>query len=273
MRRTVFFISDGTGITAQTLGHSLLTQFENILFEKKTIPYVNSSTRAQEVVDKIDEAYSRDRVAPLVFATLIDPDIHEIIKKSKGVLLDFFNTFIGPLEKTLKMRSSHTIGRTHGVYDYKNYMTRIEAVNYALTTDDGVNTKHYEAADLILIGVSRSGKTPTCLYLALQFGVSAANYPLTEEDLQPARRYLPKILAPYRHKLFGLTIDPHRLVQIRQERRPQSDYASLNQCETEVKQAEKLYSREGIAYLDTTTHSIEEIATGILERMGIERRL
>ncbi len=264
MKRNVFFISDGTGITASHLGNSLLTQFEGIEFDQYTIPYVDTIDKAHKVAERINNAYQRDGYKPLIFATIVNPEVHQILSRCDGVLLDFFQTFIGPLETELHQESSHTIGRTHGVKNYNQYMLRINAVNFALASDDGVNHKAYDQADVILVGVSRCGKTPTCLYLALHHGLYAANYPFTIEDMGAIA--LPKFLRPHKPKLFGLTIEPERLQQIRQERRPNSDYASLNRCQKEVKEVENLLRQEQIPFVNTTTRSIEEIAAEIVMR-------
>lgn len=272
MKRTVFFISDGTGITAETLGHSLLSQFEQQQFDYMTIPYVDTLTKAEDAMNRIKEIAIRDHVKPIVFATLVNSEIRAIFSRSEGLLLDFFNVFIDPLEKELQMRSSHRVGRTHGLINYNTYKTRIDAVNFTLSHDDGSCIREYHKADIILVGVSRCGKTPTCLYLALQFGIFAANYPFTEEDLTPNIE-LPKFLQEYRQKIFGLTIEPQRLQTIRTERRPGSPYAQLEQCRKEIEKVELLFKREKIPYLSSTTRSIEEIATSILAATGVERRL
>ena len=271
MQRTVFFISDGTGITAETLGRSLLTQFENISFDYDTIPNVNTLEKAKAAVQRIEAVYQKEGVKPIIFATVIDPTIGQLLKTEHGMLMDFFQAFINPLENELGCHSSHTVGRSHGVHDYTNYMQRMQAVNFALGNDDGASTKEYAHADVILIGVSRCGKTPTCLYLALQFGVFAANYPFVDDDLQVL--HLPKALRPYKSKLFGLTIDAERLSQIREERRPESAYAHKARCEFETKRMETLLHSEKIPYLDTTHRSIEEIASEIMSRTGLKRRL
>ena len=149
-------------------------------------------------------------------------------------------------------------------------MNRIDALNFTLSNDDGVSVKHYPSSDIIVLGASRSGKTPTCLNLALQYGVRAANYPLSTEDVLNGT--LPEFLAPFKAKMFGLTISPNRLHRIREKRRPGSSYASLNQCQTEVRTIEALYQHEDIPYIDTSLVSIEEICTTIMETMKIERR-
>ncbi len=270
-RRPVFFVSDRTGITAETLGHSLLTQFAGVEFEQHSLPFVDSVERAEQVVAEINRVTEERGVRPLVFSTLIVDELRLTVKQSKGVFFDFFDAFIGPLEEEFHLQSTHTIGLSHGVSDEARYMVRMDAVNFALETDDGISSHRYEYADLILAGVSRCGKTPTCLYMALQFGIFAANYPLTEEDFTSHR--LPAELSAFKHKVFGLTIDAHRLSDIRQERRPHSRYASLEECRKEVRLAEAMFRNEGVMVYDTSTSSIEEIATTILQRARIKRRL
>ncbi|MFC3907510.1 pyruvate, water dikinase regulatory protein [Legionella dresdenensis] len=270
MKRHVFMISDGTGITAENLGNSLITQFENIEFEKATIPYIDTLDKANAAIIRINQAYEKTGIKPLLFMTLVNVEIANRIKQAEACVFDLFNTFLGPLEIELGEKSSYTVGRTHGVVNPQTYTSRMEAVDYALLHDDGVKTRGYDKADIILIGVSRCGKTPSCIYMALHFGVLAANYPFTEEDLTSFR--LPESLRPYKNKLFGLTIDPERLQQIRNERRPGSHYASPEQCRIEVAEVEAMYKREHIPYLNSTRFSIEEIATKVLTTAGIKRK-
>lgn len=253
------------------LGHTLLTQFENVEFERINCPFVDSPEKVAAVVEQINRAAEHGDRRPLVFSSLVDPALREQVSHSAGVLFDLFDAFINPLETELGVRSSHSVGRSHGMGVYTTYKTRIDAVNFVLANDDGASIRHYPDADILLIGVSRSGKTPTCLYLALHYGILAANYPLTEGDLDTNR--LPETLAPYRDKLFGLTIDSGRLQQIRNERRPNSPYASAEQCRFEVQAVEAMYQREQIPFLDTSAVSIEEIATTILQKANLLRRI
>lgn len=270
-KRTVYYLSDRTGITAETLGHSLLTQFDGIDWNKINVPFLDTIAKAHDWAARINAAAERDGCRPIVFSTLIDDEIRAIIAKANCMIYDFFGTFIGSMEQELQQPSAHAIGRSHGLQNNSSYFNRIAAINYTLTNDDGVSAKNFNDADIILVGVSRSGKTPTCLYLALQYGISAANYPLTEEDMDVLR--LPKLLDPYKHKLFGLTLSVEQLHLIRQERRPNSRYASLTQCQQELDWQEKLYQRLSIPYIDTTNISIEEISTIILNRSGLKRHL
>ncbi len=271
MKRTAFFISDGTGITAETLGQSLLAQFETISFTKLTRPYIDSVDKARAMVQQINNAAEKDGARPIIFDTVVNQEIRDVLAQSDGFMIDIFSTFLSPLEQELTSHSSYSVGKSHSIASSSNYMERIEAVNFALDNDDGARTHYYDKADLILVGVSRCGKTPTCLYMAMQFGIRAANYPLTEEDME--RLQLPTALKPYKHKLFGLTIDPDRLTAIRHERKPNSRYASFAQCEFEVREVENLFRRENIPYINSTHFSVEEISAKILVEKGVERRL
>jgi [pyruvate, water dikinase]-phosphate phosphotransferase / [pyruvate, water dikinase] kinase len=270
-KRVAFFISDRTGITAEMLGHSLLTQFEGVRFQEVTLPFVDTVDKAHEIVQRINETAATEESRPIVISTLVNTEIAQIVGAANALFLDCFEIFISPLEKELGERASHAIGRSHSVNDLVNYYHRIDAVNYALGHDDGVTTRELSDADIILVGVSRSGKTPTCLYMAMQFGIRAANYPLIPEDFSTMQ--LPSQLRPLRGRIRGLTIKPERLSQIRTERRPGSKYATLTNCEYEVKEAEALMRQEGIPYLDATSKSVEELATTILHEAKLVRRI
>ena len=269
--RTLFFISDGTGITAETLGHSLLAQFPDCRFRQVRLPFVDNLDKAIDCATQIREAAESDGVRPIVFNTLVNPDSVDVIQKSNALFLDLFEKFIVPLESELGQRSTHAVGRFHGIAESLEYKKRIEAINFTLAHDDGISSAELAEADVILVGVSRSGKTPTSLYLAMQFGVKAANYPLIPEDFE--RNKLPGELHTYRSKLFGLTILPERLAQIRQERRPNSRYASLENCRYEIEAAQRLMRREGIKWLESTTKSIEEISATILQDVHLNKHV
>ncbi|MCC5857614.1 MAG: kinase/pyrophosphorylase [Ectothiorhodospiraceae bacterium] len=269
-KRTVFFVSDRTGITAETLGHSLLTQFD-VDFEQVTLPFVDNQDRARKVVEQVNRLSTVGEQRPVVFSTVVQDDVRELLRTANAAFFDFFDAFISPLEQELGVRSSHTVGQAHGVGDTKEYSARIDAMNFALNHDDGVTTRQYDKADVVIVGVSRTGKTPVSVYLAMQSGIYAANYPLTEDDL--INGGVPRILKPYRAKLFGLTIRPERLQSIRAERRPNSRYASLQQCQMEVLRAEAMFAREKIRFVDSTNVSIEEIATTIVHQCGLKRRV
>ncbi len=270
-KRTVFYLSDRTGITAETLGHSLLTQFDDIEWETINIPFLDDIEKAEAVLVQINHAAGHDGHRPLVFSTLLEPEILEVIKQANCRVYDFFEAFIRPIEEELHQPFARMAGRSHGLQHPLSYFKRIAAINYVLAHDDGINPKNFAEADIILIGASRSGKTPTCLYLGLQYGIAAANYPLTQEDMLALQ--LPNVLESVQSKLFGLTLSAAQLHFIRQERRPNSQYASLAQCQREIQWQESLFRLFNIPYLDTTRISIEEISTTILNRCGLKRQL
>lgn len=269
--RKAFFVSDRTGITAEMLGHSLLSQFEGVPFKEVTLPFVDSVERAQEAVRQINRAREEDGTRPLVFSTLVDPDVSAVIATADALYLDCFQVFISPMEQELGLSHTHEIGRAHRVRNVDEYHARIEAVNFVLSHDDGVSTKELVHADIVLVGVSRCGKTPTCLYLGLQYGIRAANYPLIPEDFRDMK--LPARLDKFRRKLFGLTIQADRLAQIRNERRPNSNYADLDNCQYEIDRAELLMRQEGIPFINATNRSIEELATTILHQARLQRQV
>ena len=271
IERTVFFISDQTGVTAETLGHSLLTQFKGLEFTQVTLPFIDSEDKARQAVQRIDEAAQSADAPPIVFSTLVQGQFRDIIRQCDGLHLDIFDVFLSPLEQELGVKSSPDPREAHRMSDVDAYMTRIEATNFALANDDGGKTRNYDMADVILIGVSRSGKTPTCLYLALHYGIYAANYPLTDDECESGK--LPDFLLEQKSKLFGLTIAPERLREIRKERRNVGKYATSQQVRFELREATKLFRKHGIPSVDTTKFSIEEIASRILDSTGVERRV
>jgi regulator of PEP synthase PpsR (kinase-PPPase family) len=267
--RTVFFISDGTGITAETFGNAILAQFE-LKPRHVRLPFIDSVDKAHQAIRQINHTAEVEGQKPIVFTTLVNMEILEVLKTNcHGMLLDMFGMFVAPLETELGLKSNHRVGRFSDASKSKEYDDRIEAINFSLAHDDGQSNRDLAGSDVILVGVSRSGKTPTSLYLAMQYGLKASNYPLIPEDFE--RRQLPPALVPHRKKIFGLTIAAERLAQIRNERRPNSKYASLENCRDEIHEAEAMMRREGIRWLSTTTKSIEEIATTILQEIRPER--
>ena len=267
--RTVFFISDGTGITAETFGNAILAQFD-FAPRRVRLPFVDTPDKAHQAVRQVNHTGELEGKRPIVFTTLVDREVLGIIQGGcKAMMLDMFGTFVAPIEQEVGITSHHRVGRFSDVSKSQAYHDRIEAINFSLAHDDGQSNRDLEGADVILIGVSRSGKTPTSLYLAMQHGVKAANYPLIPEDFE--RRQLPPALVPHKKKIFGLTIAPERLSEIRSERRPGSRYASIENCRMEISEAEAMMRRSGIRWLSTTTKSIEEIATTILQEVRPER--
>lgn len=267
--RTVFVISDGTGITAETFGTALMAQFD-ITPRIVRIPFVDTVDKAHQAVRQINHNSEVEGKKSIIFSTLVNPDVVAVVTQHcKGLLMDMFGTFVQPLEDELGLKSQHRVGRFSDISQSKEYLNRMEAINYTLAHDDGQTHADLSGADVVLIGVSRSGKTPTSLYLAMQFGLKVANYPLIPEDFD--RKQLPPALEPIRKKLFGLTIDPQRLSDIRNERRPNSRYASLQNCRHEVAEAEAMMRRAGVQWLSSTHKSIEEISTTVLQQVLPQR--
>jgi [pyruvate, water dikinase]-phosphate phosphotransferase / [pyruvate, water dikinase] kinase len=268
--RIVFIVSDGTGITAENFSQSILAQFE-ATFKHIRVPFVDSIDKAHDAVSSINQAASKYGVQPIVFTTLVNSELNVIVSKANGLILDMFQTFVAPLEAALGMKSTHAMNRLHHNADTEAYKNRIEAINYSLAHDDGQSNQNLAEADVILIGISRVGKTPTSLYLAMQYGLKAANYPLIPEDFE--RGQLPKDLVPYRNKIFGLMIDAERLSEIRNERRPGSNYAKLENCRYEINEATDMMKKQSIPWVLTTSKSIEEIATTVLQAIKSDKTI
>ena len=267
--RLVYIVSDGTGITAENFSQSILAQFE-ASFKQIRIPFVDTVDKAHDAVMQINNADPKYGQA-IVFTTLVNPEVNQVVGKANALVLDMFQTFVAPLEQTLGMRSTHAINRLHHNADTDAYKNRIEAINYSLAHDDGQSNQNLADANVILVGVSRVGKTPTSLYLAMQYGLKAANYPLIPEDFE--RGQLPKDLLPHKQKIYGLTIDADRLCEIRNERRPGSNYAKLENCRYEINEATSMMRRESIPWVSTTSKSIEEIATTILQAIRSDKNI
>ncbi|MGB1109387.1 MAG: posphoenolpyruvate synthetase regulatory kinase/phosphorylase PpsR [Gammaproteobacteria bacterium] len=268
--RAVFYVSDRTGLTVEGLGDAMLKQFDKLRFARTTVGFVNTAEKANAVVQQINEAAQADGLKPLVFSTLVDDHLREQIHSADCVVFDLFETFIAPLEEELGIQSQHVdVGSTHLIGDYHKYKLRMDALSFAQAADDGLSTNRYHEADVILLGASRSGKTPTCLYMAMQYGLRAANYPMAPDDHNTVA--LPTELEDHRKKLYGLTIQPEQLSRIRSERRPGSKYSSIDQCYEEVQWIKRMYQREGIPFIDSTAISVEEIGAVILGNLGLRR--
>ncbi|HLQ84899.1 MAG TPA: pyruvate, water dikinase regulatory protein [Salinisphaeraceae bacterium] len=268
-QRSIFFVSDGTGITVETLGATLLTQFDPDAFKQSTLPFINTLEKAQAALEYIEHTGATSGLRPIVLSTTVSDEVRSVLREGQVLFLDMFDVMLPPLEEELKVKSVRREGRAHGIANEDIYRSRIDAMNYALTHDDGVGIQGYKDAQVILIAPSRCGKTPVCIYLAMQYGVFAANYPLTEEDMDTRR--LPAAVAPYKDRLYGLLIDATRLHQIRSERRRGSQYATLQQVSYELRQAEAMYKRHQLPYAKTTHKSIEEIATLVMQDKGLRR--
>lgn len=265
-KRTIFYISDSTGITVEALGLCLLSHFDGLTCKQVRMPFIDSIEKAREAVEIINATQQRDGVRAILCMTIVSPTIRALFHLTGGHCLDMFGTFVNPLSTELGMPANESIGMSRRVVGAE-YRNRINAINFTLSHDDGISEAGLKDADIVLIGVSRSGKTPASLYLAMQFGKRVANYPIIPEDLE--RDALPGTLIDFKHKIFGLTIEPQRLHKIRTERRPHSNYADLENCRNEVRHAEALMRREGIDVLDSTSRSVEEISSLIMQQLSL----
>lgn len=267
--RKVYFLSNRTAITAETLGQSLLAQFPDIHFATQTVPYVDTLAKAEKLAECIALENKNAPLKPIIISTLASVEISHVMKKLDAIYLDPFDRFLPDLENLLHAHSIHESGQSHRIGNQSIYELRMKAIDFSVLHDDGLSTRQYDEADIIVIGVSRSGKTPTCLYLALQYGLKAANYPITEEDMESES--LPESIQAYGDKLFGFSTTPERLAHMREQRRRNSRYASLPQCRFEIRAAEQMFRDYRIPYINTSSMSIEEIATKVVEVFGLKR--
>lgn len=264
--RAAYFVSDSTGVTAETLGNALLANFPGIRFLKHTIPFVATEAEARSVVAGIDADAAAGR-EPLLFITVKNATLRGILSRSRSNVIDLLAGHLTELERALGVTASEQLGNYHGLGDTERYFARMRAVEYAIEHDDGQSSRALDQAEVVIIAPSRCGKTPTTMYLALQHGLRVANYPLTEDDF-PGEG-LPRSIAKYRDRCFGLTTTPLRLSQVRHERRPSSQYSSLEQCTIELRRAEDLYRRNRVPFLNSTTKSVEEMSAVIMQTMKL----
>jgi [pyruvate, water dikinase]-phosphate phosphotransferase / [pyruvate, water dikinase] kinase len=261
----VYFLSDSTGISAETMGNALLIQFPDLRFERRLIPFITTVEEARRVVDVLDKAMAGP-VTPLAFSTTAVSEIRDVLHTSTCPLVDFFDLHMERVESILGAKGMRVAARLHGMGDVHRYNARMAAVEYAIEHDDGQSMRALDKADVILLAPSRCGKTPTTMYLALQHGVFVANYPLVEEDF--ASTDLPRPVQALRDRCFGLTTTPARLSQVRNERRPNSRYASLEQCSYELRMAEALYRGHRLPMINSSAKSVEEMSTVILQHLN-----
>jgi regulator of PEP synthase PpsR (kinase-PPPase family) len=259
----VFFLSDSTGISAETMGNAMLIQFPDLRFERTLIPFISSVEDAQRVVAQLDATLESSPRPPLVFATAASDEVRLELLRTRCPIIDFFGLHMERVEAILDAHGVHAAARLHGVGDIKRYNSRMQAVEYTIEHDDGQSVRSLEKADVILLAPSRCGKTPTAMYLALQHGLFVANYPIVPEDLESNE--LPSPVRSLRDRCFGLTTTPQRLSAVRQERRPDSRYASLDQCTYELRRTEAIFQLYDLPVVDSSTRSVEEISTVVLQ--------
>lgn len=260
----VFFLSDSTGISAETMGNALLIQFPDLPFERRLLPFITTEDDARKVVEVLDRAAAGPGRA-IAFSTTALTSIRDILHTTTCPLIDFFDIHMTRVEEILGVEGVRQASRLHSMGDVQRYNSRMAAVEYAIEHDDGGSLRALEKAEVILLAPSRCGKTPTTMYLALQHGVFVANYPLVEEDFDTDQ--LPRPVRGLRDRCFGITTSPERLSQVRNERRANSRYASLRQCSWELRRAEALFKRNRIPVVNSATKSVEEMSTVILQHL------
>lgn len=258
----VFFVAGGTGISAETLGNMMLQQFPSVRFVREKLPFIKTVQQANDALAQLDAAKT-SLVTPLVFSTVAVEEIREILSRTQCAFIDLFGSHLDIVERVLHVNAAHNASSPHGVSDQGLYDARMKAVEFAIEHDDGQSLRQLDKADLILTAPSRCGKTPTTMYLALQYGLRVANYPLVEEDFQTGG--LPRPIAPYADKCYGILSTAIRLSQVRSERRPGSAYATLAQCTYELRRAEALFRAHRIPYINSAAMSVEEMAATILQ--------
>lgn len=260
----VYFISDSTGISAETMGNALLAQFPTVPFERRLIPFLRTTREAEEVREQLNRAMDGP-VEPIVFLTVVDEEVREVLLGTRAPVIDFVSGHLARIEAQLGLSSDHAPARLHGVGDVRRYNRRMQAVEFAIEHDDGQSVRAIQRADVILIAPSRCGKTPTSMYLALMHGVFVANYPLVDEDFENGN--LPQTIADLSDRCFGLLTSPKRLSEVRGERRPDSRYASVDQTHWELSRARRIYDYYGIPFVDSSSKSVEEMSTLILQSL------
>jgi len=265
----VFFLSDSTGISAETMGNALLIQFPQLHFERRLIPFITTAEEARRVVAILDEA-ADGPVTPIAFTTAATDEIREVLLTSRCPMIDFFELHISRVEAVLGVPAARVTAQLHGVGDVQRYNARMAAIEYSIEHDDGQSLRALDRADVILIAPSRCGKTPTTMYLALQHGLFVANYPLVEEDLESSD--LPRPIRALKDRCIGMLATPGRLCEVRQQRRPKSRYASLEQCTYELRRAEAMYAANRVPVINSTTRSVEEMSTLIVQTFSARAR-
>ena len=258
----VFFLSDSTGISAETMGNALLIQFPEMHFERRLIPFIVTAAEARRVVAVLDAA-ADGPVTPIAFTTAATDEIRHILHTTRCPMIDFFELHMSRVEEVFGVTAKRHVAKLHGVGDIQRYNSRMAAIEYSIEHDDGQSIRALDRADVVLVAPSRCGKTPTTMYLALQHGLFVANYPLVEEDLDAAE--LPRPVRALRERCIGILADAKRLSEVRQARRPNSRYASIEQCRYELRQAEAMYHTNRIPVINSTTRSVEEMSTLIIQ--------
>ncbi|MET0294126.1 MAG: pyruvate, water dikinase regulatory protein [Phenylobacterium sp.] len=256
----VHLVSDSTGETLNALARAVCARFENVLPIEHIYALVRSKRQLERALSDIEDAPG------VVIHTIVDhdlrSDLEEGCRKLDMPCIPALDPLVSALSRYVGAPLTSRVGAQHAMdHDYFN---RMDALNYAIGHDDGQGGQDLDLADVILVGVSRTSKTPTCIYLAHR-GVRAANVPLV-----PGRPIPPKLLEMKNTLVVGLTVSPDRLIGIRRNRllslkeNRSSTYIDVDAVKDEIVQARRLYERQGWPVIDVTRRSVEETAAAVL---------
>ena len=265
--KDIYYVSDSTGILSTNLGQSLLCQFPEIHFHEEQFPFIRSVKEARATLKYILK--NSGGRSPIIFSTIMLPEVLKVFDTPEVELFDMYVAFLDRLERSLEVQPL----RLPGFYRHTDNVSiskRVEAIHYTLEHDDGTKIDELDDADVILVGVSRSGKTPASVYLATQMGLKAANFPLTIEFL--TQYSLPEAIKRNIKRTVGLTTSPEMLRKVREKRYAASNYAKLVTCLEELDQAKNIFLKNKIPVVNTEGKSIEETATQIMQEIGLSRK-
>jgi [pyruvate, water dikinase]-phosphate phosphotransferase / [pyruvate, water dikinase] kinase len=265
--RDVYYLSGSTGILAKDLGKALLCQFPDVPFREELIPFIQTEKEAEKAIERI-RSRSTGQV-PMVISTLLGRKLNGILNHPDVEFLNIFDQFLRKIEDILEEKAVWKAGASRHPSE-RTMIKRVEAIHYCIDHDDGSGTKDYDEAEVILLGVSRSGKTPVSVYLATQMGIKTANYPLVLDD-SPSFR-LPPYITRNKKRLIGLSITPQLLHQYREQRYANSSYASLSTCRSEINEVNTLYLNHDIPIVTSDGKSIEEIAIHVTQLLNLKKK-
>ncbi|WP_028582415.1 pyruvate, water dikinase regulatory protein [Desulfogranum japonicum] len=261
--KNVYYISGSTAILAEDMGRALLAQFSGFRFKEEKIPFIHTVAEAEEALNRILDQCKEEK--PLLFCTIMDQHTRDVFNHPDVLFFDIFLETLEKVETSLGVCALREPGYSRH-FTMSKMTKRVDAIHYSLEHDDGTKPKDYDIADLILVGVSRTGKTPVSIYLATHMELKAANFPLTADHL--GKHELPKEIVKNKSRAIGLTASPRYLHEIREKRYHGSTYASLDTCTRELQQARQLYRRYDLKTLNVEGRSIEELAVQAVQLVG-----
>jgi len=263
----VYYVSGSTAILAEDMGKALLAQFQGILFREEKIPFIHTPEDAHKALEHILQQSEGN--PPLVFCTIMDQATRDVFNCPQVRFFDIFLNTLELLEQALGTPALREPGYSRH-FTLSRMNKRVDAIHFSLEHDDGTRPAEYDEAEIILVGVSRSGKTPASIYLATHMELKSANFPLTEDHLH--QHELPKEIVRNRKRAVGLTCSPQYLHTIREKRYAGSTYASLATCTRELQQANRLYIRHNLKVINVEGRSIEEIAVQAIQAIGLNKK-